>query len=29
MIKLALDVDHELRTNVIQAEKKADDVYGQ
>ncbi|EDV44011.1 uncharacterized protein Dana_GF16242 [Drosophila ananassae] len=27
MIKLAQDVDHELRTNVIQAEKKADDVY--
>ncbi|KAH8337620.1 hypothetical protein KR074_000847, partial [Drosophila pseudoananassae] len=27
MIKLAQDVDHELRTNVIQAERKADDVY--
>ncbi|KAH8268721.1 hypothetical protein KR026_012504, partial [Drosophila bipectinata] len=27
MIKLAQDVDHELRTNVIQAEKKADNVY--
>ncbi|XP_034115730.1 complex III assembly factor LYRM7 [Drosophila nasuta] len=27
MIKLAIDVDHELRTNIIQAEKRKDDVY--
>jgi len=29
MIKLAQDVDLELRTNVIQAEKKEEGVYGQ
>lgn len=28
MIKLAVDVDHELRTNIIQAEKREDNVYG-
>ncbi|KAH8417128.1 hypothetical protein KR222_003963 [Zaprionus bogoriensis] len=27
MIKLAIDVDHELRTNIIQAKKREDDVY--
>lgn len=27
MIKLALDVDHELRTNIIQAHRKKDDIY--
>ncbi|KAM8704070.1 hypothetical protein ACLKA7_008646 [Drosophila subpalustris] len=27
MIQLAADVDHELRTNIIQAQKKQDDVY--
>lgn len=28
MIKLATDVDHELRTNIIQAQKREDNVYG-
>lgn len=28
MVKLALDVDKELRTNVIQAKKKDEGVYG-
>ncbi|XP_034484371.1 complex III assembly factor LYRM7 [Drosophila innubila] len=27
MIQLAVDVDHELRTNIIQAQRKKDDVY--
>ncbi|KAH8307575.1 hypothetical protein KR044_003460, partial [Drosophila immigrans] len=27
MIKLAIDVDHELRTNIIQALRREDDVY--
>jgi len=29
MIQLAADVDHELRTNIIQAQRKKDDVYGE
>lgn len=29
MIRLAVDVDHELRTNIIQAQKRENDVYGE
>lgn len=29
MIKLAEEVDYELRTNVIQAKQKEDNVFGQ
>lgn len=29
MINLALEVDHELRTNVIQALKRDNDLYGE